>query len=179
MTFFREWDEPIEPCKLVAPGHNLPVNLRLAKLQRTKLAGAWLESRGNAFVLHRACLPPQSCGHSYFQLVKSACSNQPLVRPGFCMCFEEYTTHNPDSLSNYIEGSGWSDLYQAQGKHLGGLLIYTPNTKEYFWLQKARPFENPHFRCSESVKWVNKRTFPGWPSEDFEFDPLVNYQIKI
>ena len=179
MTFFREWEEPIEPCKLVAPGHNLPVNLRLAKLQRTKLAGAWLESRGNAFVLHRACLPPQSCGHSYFQLVKSACSNQPLVRPGFCMCFEEYTTHNPDSLSNYIEGSGWSDLYQAQGKHLGGLLIYTPNSKEYFWLQKARPFENPHFRCSESVKWVNKRTFPEWPSEDFEFDPLVNYQIKI
>jgi hypothetical protein len=175
MPLPRDPEKIIESCKLVAPGHNLPTNLRLAKLPRIKLAGAWLESRGNAFVLHRACLPPQSCDHSYFQSVQSAFSNQPSVSPRFCVCLEQYTTHYPNSLSNYLETNGCNDFFQVQNKHLGGLLIYTPNSNDYFWLQKARPFENPNFRCRESVKWVNERTFPDWLSGDYEFDPLVNY----
>jgi hypothetical protein len=176
MTSPTELEKIIESCKLVAPGHNLPTNLRLAKLPRIKLAGAWLESRGNAFVLHRACLPPQICGHSYFQSVQSALSNQPSVGPRFCVCLEQYTTHYPNSLSNYLKTNGSSDFFQVKSKQLGGLLIYTPDSNAYFWLQKARPFENPDFRCSESLKWVNEGTFPRMPDREFGYmDDFLPY----
>ena len=168
MTSPLRMEFPFERCELVAPGHNLPSNIRLGKLPRTKLAGAWLQSRGNSFILHRACHPTPECGYSYLQSLFAGAAPKPAASSRYCLCKEEYTTHNPDLLGNYLEESGGREIFQVQTEQLGGLIIYVPKLRKYFWLQRSR-LEVSQTRCSESMKMVNNGPFPVMWGKDFEY----------
>ena len=160
-------------CELVAPGHNLPAKLRLGKLRRITLTGAYLEKRGEAFLLHRFCLRLPGCGSGYLQSLLSSADTESQVRPRFCLCREEYATHDAQRLGKAVESSDGVELFEVKTKKLGGLLIYVPQTEQYFWLEKSHLFFWRNDKCQKMTRVLsNEQTASGWYTEGpFIYEP--------
>jgi hypothetical protein len=160
-------------CELVAPGHNLPAKLRLGKLRRISLSGAHLEKRGEAFLLHRFCLRLPGCGSSYLQSLLFSTATETRVRPRFCLCREEFATHDAESLARAIESRDGVELFEVKTKKLGGLLIYVPQTEQYFWLEKSHLFFWRNDKCQKMTRALsNEQTASSWYTDGpFIYEP--------
>ena len=160
-------------CELVAPGHNLPAKLRLGKLRRITLSGASLEQRGEAFLLHRFCLRVPGCSSSYLQSMLLSNVAASKVSPRFCLCREEYATHEAESLARAIESYDEVELFEVKTKKLGGLLIYIPQVERYFWLEQSHLFFWRNGECQENTRSVsNKQSAASWYTDrPFTYEP--------
>jgi len=149
--------EEMKKCVLVAPGHNFPAKLRLGRLRKNKLPGSYIEPRGNDFILHTRCIRIPSCGQS---LIFEQLSNPGLIQPSSkrreCMFCEEYFTHDSASLTEALKASGYQEIHEVQTRKLGGLMIYIPQVKKYFWLEQSPSWFNTD--CSYSSKPEQNKT---------------------
>ena len=149
--------EEIKKCVLVAPGHNFPAKLHLGRLRKNKLPGSYIEPRGNDFILHTRCIRIPSCGQSLiFEQLSYPWLFQPSSKRRECMFCEEYFTHDSASLTEALKASGYQEIHEVQTRKLGGLMIYIPQVKKYFWLEQSPSWFNPD--CSYSSKTEQNKT---------------------
>ena len=136
-----------ETCVIVAPGHNLPDGLKLSKYGWTELDLSQYKFEDQELVEKTSWCsghPRQICGYSAFTFREDLSQNPWTSRitpeSNRCSGCIRYKSH---AMARIIEifGESYSSnnkIYKSNLSYFSSLIIFVPETKEYFWLAADR-----------------------------------------